>query len=408
MRVTTALNRMLGLPGAWVRDVAFGQEAVIVTVVLRAKKPVCSGCGARGLKIKEHREKRWRALDLGGLRCVIECRLRRLYCPGCGDMYEGVPWARAGSRYTRDFEDLTAWLAQQMSQTQVERLLRIAWRTVGTILARVVADKLDRHRLDGLRFIGVDEVSYGAEHKFLTCVADHHAGSIVWATEGRNADSLQAFFAGLTGEQKASIKAVSIDMSAGYEKAIRAEDGVPHAQVVFDPFHVVQLAGKAADQVRRDEYNRHGRSSTGEGKWIKGTRYSLLKDTAKQTARQLLKLAEVVLTNKRMYRAFLLYGELRYLYKVPKEQAPERLEAWLAWASRSRLKPFVKLARTIRKHKAGVLAAIELNLSNGRLEALNSKVRLISHRAYGFHSADALIAMIYLCCTGIQIPLPHR
>jgi transposase len=407
VRVTIALNRMLGLPGAWVRDVAFGQEAVIVTVVLRAKKPVCSGCGARGLKIKERREKRWRALDLGGLRCVIECRLRRVYCPGCGDVYEGVPWARAGSRYTREFEDLVAWLAQQMSQTQVERLLRIAWRTVGTILARVVADTLDRHRLDGLRFIGVDEVSYGAEHKFLTCVADHQAGSIVWATEGRNAASLQTFFAGLTDEQKASIKAVSIDMSAGYEKAIRAQDGVPHAHVVFDPFHVVQL-GKAADQVRRDEYNRHGRSATGEGKWIKGTRYSLLKDTAKQTARQLLKLAEVVLTNKRMYRAFLLYGELRYLYKVPKEQAPERLDARLAWASRSRLKPFVKLARTIRKHKAGVLAAIELNLSNGRLEALNSKVRLISHRAYGFHSANPLIAMIYLCCAGIQIPLPHR
>ena len=193
----------------------------------RRRWPACSGCGARGLKIKEHREKRWRALDLGGLRCVIECRLRRLYCRGCGDVYEAVPWARAGSRYTRDFEVLTAWLAQQMSQTQVERLLRIAWRTVGTILARVVADKLDRHRLDGLRFIGVDEVSYGAEHKFLTCVADHQAGSIVWATEGRNADSLQAFFAGLTDVQKASIKAVSIDMSAGYEKAIRAEDGVP-------------------------------------------------------------------------------------------------------------------------------------------------------------------------------------
>ena len=406
MRVSTALNRMLGLPGVWVRDVAFGSEAVIVTVVLRAKEPVCSGCGARGLKIKEHREKRWRALDVGGLRCVIECRLRRLYCPGCGDLFEAVPWARAGSRYTREFEDLTAWLAQQMSQAQVERLLRIAWRSVGKILARVVADKLDRGRLDGLRFIGADEVSYGAEHKFLTCVVDHDAGSIVWAAEGRNAASLQAFFSGLTDEQKASIKAVSIDMSAGYEKAIT--EAVPDAQVCFDPFHVVQLGGKAADQVRRDEYNRHGRSSTGEGKWIKGTRYSLLKDTAKQTPKQLLKLADVVLTNKCMYRALLLYGELRYLYKIPKDQAPERLEAWLAWASRSRLKPFVKLARTIRKHKAGVLAAIELNLSNGRLEALNSKVRLISHRAYGFHSADALIAMIYLCCAGIQIPLPHR
>jgi transposase len=275
-------------------------------------------------------------------------------------------------------------------------------------LARVVAEKLPAGRLDGLELIGVDEVSYGADHKFLTCVANHETGGIVWATEGRNAASLQAFFDGLTDEQKASIRAVSIDMSAGYENAIRGNEGVPHAQVVFDPFHVVQLAGKAADRVRRDEYNEHGRSASGEGKWIKGTRYSLLKDPAKQTAGQLLKLAEVVLTNRRMYRAFLLYGELRYIYRLPFEEAKERLDAWLAWASRSRLKPFVKLARTIRKHKAGVLAAIELGLSNGRLEALNSKVRLLSHRAYGFHSADALIAMIYLCCAGIQIALPHR
>jgi transposase len=409
VRVTTAYNRMLGLPGAWVRDVEFGERAMIVTVALRRKQPVCSGCGARGLKIKEHRTKRWRHLDAGGVRCVIECRLRRLYCPGCGDLYEAVPWARAGSRHTRDFEDLTAWLAQQMNQTQLTRLMRIGWETVGNIVARVVAEKLPAGRLDGLELIGVDEVNYGADHKFLTCVANHDSGAIVWATEGRNAASLQAFFDGLTDAQKQSIRAVSIDMSAGYEKAIRDPDnGVPHAQVVFDPFHVVQLGSKAADQVRRAEYNQHGRSGTDTGKWIKGTRYSLLKDTAKQTPGQLLKLAEVVLTNKRMYRAFLLYGELRYIYKVPKEEAAERLDAWLAWASRSRLKPFVKLARTIRKHKAGVLAAVQLGLSNGRLEALNSKVRLLSHRAYGFHSADALIAMIYLCCAGIQIDLPHR
>jgi transposase len=339
---------------------------------------------------------------------VIECRLRRLYCSGCGDLPEHVEWARGGARYTRDFDDLTAWLAQQMSQTQITKLMRIGWETVANIITRVVAEKLPAGRLDGLRLIGVDEVNYGADHKFLTCVADHETGAIVWATEGRNAASLQAFFDGLTDEQKASIKAVSIDMSAGYEKAIRAPEGLPHAQVCFDPFHVVQLGSKAADQVRRAEYNQHGRSATGEGKWIKGTRYSLLKDTAKQTAGQLLKLAEVVLTNKRMYRAFLLYGELRYIYKLPKHQAAERLDAWLAWASRCRLKPFVKLARTIRKHKAGVLAAVELGISNGRLEALNSKVRLLSHRAYGFHSADALIAMIYLCCAGIQIALPHR
>jgi transposase len=97
-----------------------------------------------------------------------------------------------------------------------------------------------------------------------------------------------------------------------------------------------------------------------------------------------------VTTNKSMYRAVLLYGELRYIYRLPKHEASERPDAWLAWASRSRLKPFIKLTRTIRQHKHGVLAAIELGLSNGRLVALNSKVRLLSHRAYGFHSANAL------------------
>jgi transposase len=350
--------------------------------------------------------KRWRHLDLGSCRCFIECELRRLRCPGCGDRPEMVEWARAGAPYTRDFEDLTAWLAQQMSKTQITRLLRIGWESIGKIAERVVADHLDEGRLDGLVWLGVDEISYGAGHRFLTCVADHERGGVVWAAPGRNAATLQGFFDELTETQKSSIRGVSIDMSAGYEKAITA--ALPDAQVCFDPFHVIQLGGRATDQVRRAEWNEHGRSVTKHGTWIKGARYSLLKDPANQSDRQLATLAEVQQTNKRLYRGYLLLNELRLLYRVPRHQAREQLDAWLSWASRSKLTPFVRLARTIRKHKAGVLAAIELGLSNGRLEGLNSKIRLISHRAYGFHSANALIAMIYLCCSNIQIALPHR
>src|SRR5437899_10665224 len=91
---------MLALAGAWVRDVEFGERAMIVTVCLRRKRPVCSGCGARGLKIKDHRVKRWRHLDQGGLPCVIECDLSRLYCPGCGDLHYHVAWTCAGASYT--------------------------------------------------------------------------------------------------------------------------------------------------------------------------------------------------------------------------------------------------------------------------------------------------------------------
>ena len=256
------------------------------------------------------------------MRCVIECRLRRLYCPGCGDLPEQVEWARGGARYTRDFDDLVAFLAQQMSQTQVTRLMRIGWETVGKIVTRVVAEKLPAGRLDGLELIGVDEVNYGADHKFLTCVADHENGADRVGDPGRNAASLQAFFDELTDEQKASIKAVSIDMSAGYEKAIRAPEGVPHAQVCFDPFHVVSLAaGRRPGPPRRVQPPRPLEQR--RGKMDQGHALQPAQGHRQADHEQLLKLAEVVLTNKRMYRAFLLYGELRYIYNgCPKTRPP--------------------------------------------------------------------------------------
>jgi transposase len=106
---------------------------------------------------------------------------------------------------------------------------------------------------------------------------------------------------------------------------------------------------------------------------------------------------------------YLLKEQLRALYHLDNPaQAPAHLDAWLAWASRSQLKPFVRLARTLRRHRDGILAAIRLGLTNARLEGLHSKVRLLSHRSFGFHSAAPLIALIYLCCSGITINPPLR
>ena len=154
-------KRLLRLPGASVIDVGFGAEGVIVTVRLRRRRRVCSSCGQTGrrLQIHDRRVKRWRHLDLGASRCWIECELRRLRCPDCGVRSEPVPWARPGARHTRDFEDVVAWLAQQMAFAPITRLLRVGWHTIGPIVARVVADQLDAERLAGLVLIGVDEIS---------------------------------------------------------------------------------------------------------------------------------------------------------------------------------------------------------------------------------------------------------
>lgn len=281
MRVSTAFKRLLRLPGASVIDVSFTGEGVVMTVRLGRRRRVCATCGQSGrLEIHGRRVKRWRQLDLGASRCWIECELRLLRCPDCGLRLEAVPWARAGAHHTRDFEDVVAWLAQQMAFTPIARLLRVGWRTVGAIVERVVADNLDEDRLHGLVCIGVDEIRYRRHHRYLTSVADHRSGAIVCCAPGRTSATLQGFFDEL-GERKDSIRAVSIDMSGEYQRAIR--HAVPDAQICFDPFHVVRLAARATDQVRRDECNRHERSHTATGRWVKGTRWSLLKAPANQS-----------------------------------------------------------------------------------------------------------------------------
>src|SRR5712692_5964860 len=241
MRVSTAFNRLLQVPGASVQTVRFEREGLVVSLRRRARRLVCPRCGCLGRAGYDRRERRrWRHLDLGSTRCYLECELRRFRCPGCERVVtEAVPWARAGARFTRDFEDLVAWLAQQAAFSVISRLLRVTWRSVAAIVRRVVADELDRRRLVELYVIGVDEVSYRRGQRYLTLVADHADGAVVWAGKGRGAATLERFFDRLGGEETTKLGAVSIDMSGGYQKAIRAR--AAQATVCFDPFHVVAL-----------------------------------------------------------------------------------------------------------------------------------------------------------------------
>ncbi len=272
MRVTTAFNRLLRIPGASVVGVTFGAEGVVVRVRLRRRRSACSACGQLA-PVHDRSTRRWRHLDLGAQRCLVEAEIRRVRCPDCGVKVEAVPFARPAARHTRDLEDVVAFLAQQTNKSAIARLLRIDWETVGRIVRRVVRDHLDEERLRGLVMIGVDEVSWRRRHRYLTTVCDHVSGGVVWVAEGRSAATLQGFF-DLLGEEKVTIRAVSIDMSGGYEKAVR--EAVPRAKVCFDPFHVVKLASEAVDQVRRAEWNAKGKSKSEGGRWVKGTRWAPL------------------------------------------------------------------------------------------------------------------------------------
>jgi transposase len=296
--------------------------------------------------------------------------------------------------------------AQRMAKSQVQALLRVGWATVGRIIERVVADHLDQNRLDGLVRIGVDEIAYRRSLRYLTNVADHQAARIIWSAPGRTGAALEEFFA-LLGDRKDSIRAVSIDMPEPSAGAIRRS--LPNAQIAFDPFHVIALAGVAVDQVRREHSHTMGGHVKAGQVWIKHARWALLKASEKLNPHQRLALAQIQATNRPLYRAYLLKEQLRALYQLTHPaDAPAHLDAWLAWTPRSQLKPFTKLARTLRRYRDAILASIHLGLTHARLEGPHNKIRLLSHRSYGFHPPQALIALIYLCCAGITITPPHK
>jgi transposase len=351
------------------------------------------------------RAKRWKSLPWGRTRVEIEYRLRRVQCRHCGVHVEKVPWADVGRRFTRDFEEMVAYLAQITDKTTVTRLMGLSWRAVGTIVAGVVARRMDPDRLKDLRCIGIDEFSYRKRHHYITVVVDHIRHKVIWAAEGRGAETLDAFFDELGPEGIDRLEAITIDMAGGYLKSIE-ERGLMD-KVVFDRFHVQRLASDAVDEVRRHMWREL--KGTDEGKAIKGTRFSLLRGKWNLNTWDKMKLADIQRNNQPLYRAYLLKEMLAKILSSPwPKHAARELNSWLWWASHSRLEPFKKAARTIRKHKAGILAYLRVRLTNGIVEGINTHLRMIARRAYGFHSAEPLISMLFLCAGGIQLnpPLP--
>lgn len=446
MRVSSAFSRLVRVPGVWVRDVRFEADRVVLEVALRQRRLRCPRCEFSTAARKDRRPVPtvWRHLDLGVWRLEIHCRRRRLRCPRHGVLAEGVPFARHRAGFTRDFECLVAWLAARTDKTAICRLLRIDWDTVGRIITRVCADELDPERLCALYDIGVDEVSWKRQHNYLTLVADHRQGKIVWGCDGAGEKAADRFFAELdpgcpraapppleddaadtsrsardrwaahepkppVAEHAGQLEAVSLDMGHGYAAAARWH--APQAVQCIDPYHVVALANKALDEVRRGYWNELRQSGDRQAaNRFKDARWSLLKAPTRLTDKQAATLARLKAAGGELWRAYTLKEATRAIFAPGLTVADVEvlIDRLLSRLARSRLEPLVRLGKTIRRHRDGILAAVRLGINQGRTEALNNKVRLIVRRAYGFHSADAALALVMLTCGPITLALPHQ
>jgi transposase len=407
VRAATVINRLLGFKGTVVEDVRFTDAEVLVSVRLSSAVLVCP-CGWTGKARYDRSRRTWRHLDFGRYRVLIEAEIRRVDCRGCGQVRtEWMPWARPGARHTRDFEDMAAWLVKRMSKTGVAKLLGSTWETIDALVARLVDAHLDSDRLDNLYRIGVDEIAYRRGRKFLTVVADHDTGRVLFVGEGRNQHVFGEFFASLGEAGRARIEAVSMDMTAIYRKATTAH--VPHAAICLDPFHVIKWAGEALDlayNTVREQGVKIGVDGLTHAETAQKVRGALRQPGEKHDPTRAAIIEQLRRKHPRLHRAWRLKEDLRRLYQILGTDADDHLRRWINRALRSGINAFVTLARRLRRHREGILNAIHLQLSNSLLEGINAGIRLIQRRAHGYADLDNLIEMIHFCHGGTATPLP--
>jgi len=305
---------------------------------------------------------------------------------------------------------MVAWLAQRMDKTALSQLMRCSWQAVHRIVTRVVLERLDDRRLDGLYRIGVDEISYKRGHRYLTVVADHDTGKVVWVGAGRSAETMQTFYDQLGPRRCARIEAVTMDGGHAYIGATRAK--APKATICFDAFHVIKWANEALDAVFRASaiptIKAQMQQTRSNAAWRKA-RYALRsgRHNLKKEHRQLLGLIRA--ERIEVHKAYLLKEELRDLFQIIEpDEAQAYLTGWIRRAANSTIRPMNTLARKIQNHFDGIVAAVQLGLSNSRSEGINTKIRVIQRRGYGYPNPTSLTAMIYLCCSGMKTSLPTQ
>jgi transposase len=391
-----------------VEDAGGGRPNLVVWVRRRARRRGrCGRCGVLAPWFDNGGgERRWRHIDVGFATCELVADAPRVSCAEHGVTVAEVSFARHDSAFSRAFEDLVVFDAIVSSKLAVSRRYGVSWRAVNHMCVRVATEALGRvDLLEGLVAIAIDEVKYKKGHKYLTVVCDHMTGRVIWAAKGRTKETVGSFFDALGDERAGQLQFVTCD-GAEWIRTVVAERA-PEAIVCLDTFHLVGWATKALDEVRREGWNHLRRNGGAQAaKEFKGLRWMLLRNWENLSPKQKGTIRDLEGVNKRTFRAWQLKEELREIMAMPLAAARLALNAWLAYASRSRLAPFVKLARTIRHYRDSIEATIEWKLTNGISESNNAAIGRIRSAARGFHDPESFITMIMLDRAGIAPQLP--
>lgn len=354
----------------------------------------CPRCG-QWCGVHDTAEKSWRHLNFWQHQTELHARCPRVKCEEHGVLQAEVPWARAGSGFTLMMEAMIVLMCQQMPVAEVARHLGVhdtqLWRVLTYHVERTQAGR----DWSGVKRLLVDETSAKRGHRYVTNFVDAETRELLFMTEGRKAEAFAAFAEALQahGGDPDRIELIAMDMSPAYRAG--AKEFFPSARVVFDHFHLMQMAGQALDEVRKS-LRRAGVDLAG-GLWsLRGnqwTRTEGQQQTREALCRQYPKLGRAMMLRE-------------MLQDVLAGEDEEGLRWWCRRAMRSRLEPFRKLSATIRAHWDGVVAFLETRVTNGLIEAINGLLQLAKRMARGFRSFRHFQVMAYLKAAKLKPELP--
>lgn len=402
--IETFIRRQLRLKAHTVTKVEQTDECMHVYIDRLGKRLLrCGVCRQRCQEVHDIRKEReWRDLSMRKLPLKLRYRPRRVECPRCGVRVEDFPWAEPWARVTTALSHAVAVLARELSWKGTAREYGLNWKSVATIVKRAVAYGLKHRARPPVHVIGMDEVSRRKGQVYLTVVYDLERRVLLWVGDDRTEEAVRPFFTQEMGKRRCgTLQVVCMDMWAPYAKLV--SDHAVNAQILFDRFHIVKHLHAAVEATRRDLWRE---LTSKERVTFKGTRWLLLKNPWNLNNGQKERLSTLVRWNSPLVRAWYLKEsfQLFWTYKQP-WRAKQHLLKWMNSAMRSKLQPFKKFVGMLRSHLDGVLAWTKTRLSNGAVEGMNNKIKSISHRSFGFRTAENFIAAIYHCCARLPLPV---
>ena len=360
----------------------------------------CPECKDVGCPVHDTVEKTWRHLDFFQHQAFLTARTPRIMCTKCGVRLVNVPWARPNSGFTLLFEGFAMALVIHMPVAVVaQQFLKITDQRLWRIVFHYVRAAVGRMDLSAVTRVAIDETAAKRGHDYITLVVDMDGRRVVFVTQGRGADTVRQFADHLEdrGGDASRIKQVCIDMSPAFISGVT--ENLTEADITFDRFHVMKLIGDAVDAVRRAEVKTQPE--------LKGTRYVWTKNEANLTTRQSTMLDALASTNLKTARAWRMRLAFQDIYAQPTRAWGELFfDKWTSWAKRSRLEPMKAVARTMEKHREGILAWFASRISNGLIEGINATVQAAKARAHGYRNSETLQAMTYLVAGKLDLKLP--